>query len=260
MSGAGALSRSRLPHSTATVVIGAVSLGCAAQHRYNHAQYMVDFERLAAAGWLSVENVDGPSMMMDLAHTLGVPLTCPTGDMIKQLKVSSASDGRKGTLSAQFGISEFPLHTDTAFWSIPARFLMFRASGDTRRPTTLLPFQKLIDVGLLDTALMKRSVWIVRTPSNAAYNRMRLRSTAAVGWRFDAQCMLPANGAAVVIRSAFQSLSGKEPWVASFNWSGRNALIVDNWKVLHGRGAQPINEGDRLLERIYVADAPEREL
>ena len=69
-------------------------------------------------------------------------------------------------MSAQFGMGEFPLHTDTAFWTIPARFLILRVSGDTRRPTTLLSFRKLINRGLIDTNLMNRSVWTLRNPFN----------------------------------------------------------------------------------------------
>jgi hypothetical protein len=134
-------------------------------------QRIVDVERLDADGWLTVEGVDGPSAMMDLAHILGVPLPCPTGDVIKRIRIKSYSEARKGTLSAQFGTGEFPLHTDTAFWSIPARFLILRVSGDIRRPTTVLPFQKLINRGLLDRNLMKRSVWTLRTPSKADYCR-----------------------------------------------------------------------------------------
>jgi alpha-ketoglutarate-dependent taurine dioxygenase len=36
------------------------------------------------------------------------------------------------------------------------------------------------------------------------------------------------------------------------DWAHGTAIVIDNWMVLHGRGASPANEGARVLERIYV--------
>jgi hypothetical protein len=39
------------------------------------------------------------------------------------------------------------LHTDTAFWALPARFLVMRATGDKRRTTRVCPFDELLAHG-----------------------------------------------------------------------------------------------------------------
>ena len=42
----------------------------------------------------------------------------------------------------------------------------------------------------------------------------------------------------------------------SVKWTIGKVVVVDNWKVMHGRGPQPFREGDRLLQRIYVKSTP----
>ena len=72
--------------------------------------------------------------------------------------------------------------------------------------------------------------------------------------------MYAADGAAALVRSTLQSLREEEALIDSFEWSERNVLVVDNWNVLHGRGPQPLNEGERVLERVYIADSGENKL
>ncbi|WP_366936781.1 TauD/TfdA family dioxygenase [uncultured Thiothrix sp.] len=42
-------------------------------------------------------------------------------------------------------------------------------------------------------------------------------------------------------------------YVTSITWSEGDVLILDNWKVLHGRGQGPRVEKDRTLVRVLVA-------
>jgi alpha-ketoglutarate-dependent taurine dioxygenase len=35
-------------------------------------------------------------------------------------------------------------------------------------------------------------------------------------------------------------------------WTPGVALLVDNWRVLHGRGTSPLPDYDRVLERIVI--------
>lgn len=36
------------------------------------------------------------------------------------------------------------------------------------------------------------------------------------------------------------------------SWENDLAIVLCNWQVLYGRGPCPVNEGNRILERIYV--------
>src|ERR1700733_14506048 len=95
------------------------------------------FAELETHGWVCVKNVPDRAEFLELARSLGRPMMSPTGQLIKEIKITSKLLARPGTLSAAHGRGAFPLHTDTAFWPIPARYLMLRIQGDARRPTTV---------------------------------------------------------------------------------------------------------------------------
>jgi hypothetical protein len=95
----------------------------------------------------------------------------PTGELIKEIRVVSASRARTGTLSATYGSGDFPLHTDTAFWPVPARYVVFQLRGDTRRSTTILSFDDFFRQCDKRTFLLaESSVWLVRTRSASFYS------------------------------------------------------------------------------------------
>jgi len=63
--------------------------------------------------------------------------------------------------------------------------------------------------------------------------------------------MSPINWAAQDARQILEDhLAKVEP--ITFNWADHAVLVLDNWKVLHGRGAAPEREGERVVSRIYI--------
>ena len=162
-----------------------------------------------------------------------------TGELIKGLRVTSRSHARPGTLSSAYGSGEFPLHTDTAFWPLPARYLVFRVQGDNRRRTTVLSFadvfQQCSPPALL---LAEKAIWLVRTKLGSFYCSLRIQGHC--GWRYDGACMFPAI-AARELRGLLYSptASGRG---ANINWQRDEALVLLNWSVLHGRGPSPEDE------------------
>jgi hypothetical protein len=80
---------------------------------------------------------------------------------------------------------------------------------------------------------------------------MQFRRKNEVGFRYDPLTMIPANTAASRVAMTFPAEMNRLPAV-SIDWETVGTLIVDNWRVFHGRGAEPANEGERLLERVYV--------
>jgi len=158
---------------------------------------------------------------------------------------------RAGSLSAKYGCREFPLHTDTAFWPIPVRFLVLRVIGDTRRCSTVRLFEDLFMRRDELFRLAQRSVWLARTGWTSFYCSMMFRSESSVLWRYDSNCMFPANSAAKQLEAPLRAITSTE-FGEQIKWSGSNAVIFSNWTVLHGRCAAPEAEGERIVERIYV--------
>jgi len=188
---------------------------------------------------------------MDLAKKFGVPTPSPNSKLIGEILVQDSFEAKADTLSSSFGRGRFPLHTDTAFWPVPARYLVFRATGDLRRPTTVLPINRIPGIfGNKMLEIISRSIWLLKTPSMATYCSMRFPVGEADVWRYDRQCMTPANSAAKEIAEAVDCLSAG--LADEIQWRADNAVVIANWVVLHGRGPEPANEAVRNLERIYV--------
>jgi alpha-ketoglutarate-dependent taurine dioxygenase len=211
---------------------------------------MIDLAELKSSGWTRVPDISSREALLDLARSLGTPVVSPTGELVKEIKVTSAALARAGTLTANHGAGEFPLHTDTAFWQMPARYVVLRVRGDTRRATTILPFEDLLRrCGSRALGLLQSSVWLIKTRTASFYSPMRIRGS--LGWRYDAQCMLPANRAAIDLQGVLDRVT-TDVSRTHVAWMGDEAVVLSNWRVLHGRSAAPEQEQERILQRIYV--------
>jgi hypothetical protein len=213
---------------------------------------MLSRSELKARGWTSVTGIASRAAFIELACSIGRPLHSPTGELVRELTPTRSANAPRGTLSDAYSTGPFPLHTDTAFWPVPSKYVVLRALGDIRRRTTVLTFADLFREGAPDLgALADRSIWLVRTPSGSFHCSMKFRSRNATGWRLDGQCMFPINDAAHKVQEMLRPLlSGNR--MDYINWNGNMAVVLCNWEVLHGRGPSPPNECGRILERIYV--------
>jgi len=210
------------------------------------------FAELDTSGWTRVEGVSSRAELLELGRELGSPVRTPNGEMVKEIRVTPAAEAPPGSQSSIYGTGPFPLHTDTVFWPVPVRYVILRARGDTRRPTTVMAFSHLLrQCGARFSALAQRSVWVVGTKSKRFYCSLRFRHGDSVGWRYDADCMSPANHAGIEVDRVLRALlaGACADWV---DWCADVAVVLSNWKVLHGRGPEPRKEGIRIIERLYV--------
>ena len=211
----------------------------------------MDLTDLQTKGWILVDGVSSPADLLDLGRSLGSPLPAPNGELVKEIRRVPPGEARPRSQSAIYGFGSFPLHTDTAFWALPARYVLLRAYGDTRRPTTVKAFSELLrrcDPGIKASA--RNSVWLVRGGNKAFYCSSRFRSGGVAGWRYDLDLMSPANSAATEVDRALRPLATTEG--DFIKWSSNLAAVICNWTCLHGRGVQPLDEGVRIIQRLYV--------
>ena len=209
--------------------------------------------RIRNCGWTLVHEIANHDQLLALARSIGTPVQSPTGELIKGLRPIIESEARPNTLSANYGTGPFPLHTDTAFWSTPARYVLLRTVGvDVRRNTYVWSFERLLEEsGLNRSCLVSKSIWTVCAGVDRSYCSMQFRVGSGVGWRYDSNCMLPANDAAREVEKILRPIIHRQRGEA-VNLSHGDVIIIANWLVLHGRGPMPIDENDRVLERVYV--------
>jgi L-asparagine oxygenase len=75
-----------------------------------------------------------------------------------------------------------------------------------------------------------------------------------LGMRWDSAFLIPVNESAVQISDAIASLdSGNNHGVDLTLENYGDTLIIDNWRMFHGRSSVPSGSATRALERIYLS-------
>lgn len=212
----------------------------------------MDLSELKTKGWTLVEGVSSHAELLELGKAIGCPVPAPNGELVKEIRRTSADEAPPGSQSSIYGAGSFPLHTDTVFWPLPVRYVLLRGYGDTRRPTTVMSFSNLVrECDAQFHILAHSSVWLVCTGSKKFYCSLKFRDRESSGWRYDVDLMSPANDAAVQVDRVLRPLVSSEK-VDSITWSSDTAVVLSNWTTLHGRGPEPPDEGIRVIERLYV--------
>ncbi|NAN55682.1 hypothetical protein EX349_31325 [Pseudomonas protegens] len=173
---------------------------------------------------------------------------------VQTLRPSEINHAKSNTYSGTFGMGEFPLHTDYAHWGTPPRYLMLRClKGTSSVNTYLFPAALLLDEA---EKYITRAVLAPRRkhPKQSISTMPVVFSRNNVmGLRWDFLFLKPVNLAAVKVRELIESLFKES--VESINLSApHDTLIIDNWRMLHGRSSVPPQAKSRSIERIYISD------
>lgn len=149
------------------------------------------------------------------------------------------------SLSSAYGLNEFPLHTDGAEYNTPPRFLVLRALTDSPTGTSLADANSI-----RDNVNIRNTKWSVKTKDGILQTKLyeqHLKYNIEF-IRFNRLSMKCVDGNKLEVNNAVDNLS-----VSYVNWTQNKTLIIDNWRVLHGR--QMIIEEDynkRIIERLQV--------
>jgi hypothetical protein len=203
---------------------------------------------LFTAGWTEIAGVHDDKSLVELAGCMGEILPDHAGNVVAKLTPTLVGQAASRSFSYHYGHGEFPLHTDTAFWPMPARYVLLRSERSSATATLLLSSESVDGAFGLSSA--RRAIFAVRTTKATVYSAPFLQPPH-IGVRFDPCYMKPANATAMALVDAVRQAATK---AHEFFWTGANALVIDNWRCLHGR--RYIEDGDigRCLSRIYVGE------
>jgi hypothetical protein len=201
-------------------------------------------------GWTVCEFDGRDDSLLDIAHNLGVPVPHKlSAPLIQSLTPRSHGSGTGKSLSKLFGMGSFPLHTDTAHWPVPARFVILADVGVLHdRPTLLLGRAEFL--AHFDPADVGHSVWKAPGPSGSFLCSLSFHTIEGFGTRFDPVCMQPQNAAAQSVIDRFAAIC---PEPIQITWKQNRLLVIDNWHVLHGRASSAmLDSGKRVLKRVLI--------
>jgi len=208
--------------------------------------------QLKQRGWAEEEGGIDEATLLGFADSLGTPIASNSGELVKRLTPKHQGLATEHTFSGSYGNKAFPLHTDTAFWPLPARYVIFVSTGPSSTGTLVAPFERLLArLPRKQIAQAEQSVWLIPPPFGNMYCSLQFRSGRSFGWRYDAHCMRPANGAAHAIHDALTEIE-KELAAERCIWTKGKVLVLDNWVAIHGREAVPSMDCHRELLRVYV--------
>lgn len=159
------------------------------------------------------------------------------------------------TYSGMFGFGKFPFHTDLAHRRDPPRYLMLRCiKGYLDVNTNLLDSRCLFGEELLGT--LDRSVVKPRRPQNSRWPLLRLseKLEGARRLRWDSKYLIPANKVAVRGFQGVADLLEKTECTQISLANVGDTLLIDNWRILHGRSVIKPGREDRHIERVYLGE------
>ena len=184
---------------------------------------------------------------------LGAVVRLPGVAEVQVLTPHRTDHAPPNTYSGNFGIQAFPLHTDLAHWFLPPRFFGLRCVIGSRHVST-----SLVDIKDLISIVGRRNLTraLVRPRRPVRRNRPLLRLLSCRGdgseiFRWDSLFVVPATNESQAIcetvADGLASIDPKEVWLENPG----DTLILDNWRMLHGRSQVSIEDEIRRLERAY---------
>jgi hypothetical protein len=197
---------------------------------------------LSKHGYAELHNLCSLDEALSVTSTLG-DVTPLNGEVTQKLIPLDRGAVSSRSFTSRFGRELFPLHTDTAFWIRPARFVVFFMENASCTATNVLSVQD--SECLVEFCRKTNPVFTRQTTRGIIYSRPWTEND---GGRlvYDPCYMRPENQSARDFEGALNDLLVSAKRIC---WPGRKALVIDNWRVLHGR--ERCSDMTRVLFRFY---------
>ncbi len=195
-------------------------------------------------GWVVIDEYSGDllNLMERICSKLKLDISFHN---YKKLIPKDKNEVEHFSLSSAYGLKEFPLHTDGAEYKTPPRFLVLRALSDSPTETFIADANSI-----LNNKNVCNSKWSIKTKDGIVntkiYEQHPKYNIEFI--RFNRLSMKCDEGEKLDVYKAIDNLN-----ISSIIWTENKTIIIDNWRVLHGR--QTIIEDDyekRIIERLQV--------
>lgn len=212
-------------------------------------------ETLDAKGWSVITTrpsteADLRNAIFSLVSHLGRIAPGRNRELIERIVPQTQHEAIAGSLSSQYGLNALPLHTDTAHWPIPCRYLVVGCltPGPVSTPTILLD-SRSTRLSSRTRAICHHAVFLIRNGRRSFYGHILGQERSFV--RLDPGCMISLSTDGQSALDAFSYRCNEES-LAKHEWTEGDMLIIDNWRVLHGRGNRESTNRARTLLRAMV--------
>lgn len=176
--------------------------------------------------------------------------------LVHQLTPTETHQSMPNTYSGRYGFDRFPLHTDLAHHRRPPHYLMLRSKRGYADVATHL-IDGLHLVRALGSSLLSRALVQPRRPRSGERPLMSFFQPHHGEWgmlRWDEIYIQPASGAGEQAFAAITRYIAATIPISVYLTGPGDTLIVDNWRMIHGRSAVPPHCTDRTIERAYLEE------
>ena len=207
-----------------------------------------------ASGFVLVKSLFPKLDLTDLAPNLG-----RIWDKIPNHSAHAITPEHKivatpNTYSGNYGLDEFPLHTDLAHWRMPPKYLVLRCrTGNPNVATLLLDGNSI--VAHCSKAILAKALVEPRRPLFKRIPLLRIyeQSDDCMGLlRWDSLFIQPASRNGKKGYDQVKQFICDSESVSIFLQNPGDTLIIDNWRMLHGRSSVLEICKTRVIERVYL--------
>jgi hypothetical protein len=209
---------------------------------------------LATQGWLRWDAPDTSEAgigaeMGRVAVSLGERTAGRAGALEEVICPVEAKEAHPRSLSARFGLDALPLHVELSHRPRPCRYLLLGCldSGTICTETLLLDWRTLA-FSSSELDLLAAAPILVRSGKRSFYSTILSQDRSFL--RYDPGCLEPVDERG---RSALKLVESHlaNAYPHAHAWKVGEILVIDNWRLMHGRGR--VNPGRRRsLARILV--------
>lgn len=212
------------------------------------------FSDLRLRGWATLRvaaRSEGEmvSALKEIGSMLGAPARGRAKSVEEILRPLTRSDAHPRSLSAIYGTNKLPFHTELGHRREPCRYLLLGCidPGEPASATLLVDWRR-IGLSEDDFALLESAPVLIRTGRRSFYSTILPRDRAFL--RFDPGCMEAVDRrGADALRLIGDRLAGVHDYRQT--WRTGDMLLVDNWRILHGREPSSAGNGRRLA-RVLI--------
>jgi alpha-ketoglutarate-dependent taurine dioxygenase len=209
---------------------------------------MRDGWSISSAGPISRERL--VEQMLTLARSLGEVVAGRNKHLVEPVIPRPVDAAFPASLSSVYGLGTLPMHTDTAHWSTPCRYLVMACAEPGPQPTpTLLMDSNRVELSDQERLAMLRAVFLIRNGHRSFYGYVKDSSREFL--RLDPGCMAPVCSEGAAVLRVFER-DRQRHLLQRHDWKLGDILIIDNWRMLHGRGDGEQTSPGRVLLRTMV--------
>lgn len=216
----------------------------------------VELDSLREDGYAICTGLNRDTSTLEFARTIGTVINLHSvhkaypDRLVDTLRPQERCTSRLNYYHGNYGFETYPAHTDLAHWQIPPRFLLLRGrAGVGHVSTHVYGTRSLAEI--LPKGQIKRAIFVPRNARVTTALRMNISRFEEFSLRWDPLFIRPVNSYAYTCVEILISTS-LEQRRKSFVLGDNLALIIDNWRALHGRSTVPLSDRTRMIERVYL--------